>query len=141
MSNLTTEDILSMTGEIVVFKATLIATEETVRYENEYPDELFDAELRNLVIERAISQLTFQTCNFKCPPEIEDEMKLKEYYDEWFAAEEETRLRKMCYYTIRKELDFRRRPGDEYLSFTDRYIRQVQENQKKLAKAANRPLL
>lgn len=128
MSNLSTEDILSMTGEIVVFKATLIATEETIRYENEYPDELFDAELRNLVIERAISQLTFQTCNFKCPSDIEDEMQLKEYYDAWFAAEEEPRLRKMCYHTIRKELDARRRPGDEYLSFTDRYIRQVKEN-------------
>ena len=39
MSNLTTETILSMTGEIVVFKATLIATEEMIRFENENPTE------------------------------------------------------------------------------------------------------
>lgn len=141
MSNLTTEDILNMTGEIVVFKAKLIATEETVRYEEEFPDEIFDAELRNLVIERAISQLTFQTCNFKCPSEIEDELQLKEYYDEWFAAEEEHRLRRMCYHTIRKELDSRKRPGDELLSFTDRYLRDTREKQMKLAQKAKRPLL
>ena len=64
MSNLTTETILSMTGEIVVFKATLIATEEMIRFENENPKELLTDEVRNLITERAISQLTFQTCNF-----------------------------------------------------------------------------
>lgn len=134
MSNLTTETILSMIGEIVVFKATLIATEETIRYENENPNELLNDEIRNLITERAISQLTFQTCNFKCPSDITDEMQLKEYYDKWFAAEEEEHLRKMCYYTIRKELDARKQPDDENLSFTERYLRQVNENRLKLTR-------
>ena len=93
MSNLTTETILSMTGEIVVFKATQIATEEMNRFENENPKEFLTDEVRNLITERAISQLTFQTCNFKCPSDHMDEMQLKEYFDKWFAAEEEERLR------------------------------------------------
>ena len=134
MSNLTTETILSMTGEIVVFKATLIATEEMIRFENENPTELLTDEVRNLITERAISQLTFQTCNFKCPSDITEEMQLKEYFDKWFAEEEEERLRKMCYFTIRKELEARRSPGDENLSFTERYLRQVKENRLKLSR-------
>ena len=134
MSNLTTETILSMTGEIVVFKATLIATEEMIRFENENPTELLTDEVRNLITERAISQLTFQTCNFKCPSDLMDEMQLKEYFDKWFAEEEEERLRKMCYFTIRKELEARRRPDDENLSFTERYLRQVKENRLKLSR-------
>ena len=134
MSNLTTETILSMTGEIVVFKATLIATEEMLRFENENPKELLTDEVRNLITERAISQLTFQTCNFKCPSDLMDEMQLKEYFDKWFAEEEEERLRKMCYFTIRKELEARRRPDDENLSFTERYLRQVKENRLKLSR-------
>lgn len=134
MSNLTTETILSMTGEIVVFKATLIATEEMIRFENENPKELLTDEVRNLITERAISQLTFQTCNFKCPSDLMDEMQLKEYFDKWFAEEEEERLRKMCYFTIRKELEARRRPDDENLSFTERYLRQVKENRLKLSR-------
>ena len=134
MSNLTTETILSMTGEIVVFKATLIATEEMIRFENENPKELLTDEVRNLITEWAISQLTFQTCNFKCPSDLMDEMQLKEYFDKWFAEEEEERLRKMCYFTIRKELEARRRPDDENLSFTERYLRQVKENRLKLSR-------
>ena len=132
MSNLTTETILSMTGEIVVFKATLIAQEETIRYEKEHPNELVTDEIRELIIERAISQLTFQTCNFRYPSDINEEMQLKKHFDEWFAAEEEQRLRRMCYLTIQKELASRRKPGDENLSFTERYLLQAEENRRKL---------
>lgn len=130
MADLTKEEVVKTMTDIAVLMANQIADEEIRRFEKENPNELVEQDIKALVKQRCLSELMFRTCNYKKDKEITTVQDLETDFKKWIAMEEEQKLRNMCHGCIRTELNKRYKPGEENLTFTERYLRKVKEQQK-----------
>jgi len=131
MALLSNGEIVTNTVLMINEKASSVAKEELSKYEKEHTNALIEQDLRELVLQRAGSELMLRMCNFKPGTEI-DLDTLKERFENWFVTEEEARLRQMCVSAISEELKKRAKPGDENLTFTDKFLRSVKERGKSM---------
>ena len=131
MAELNKDEIIKTLTDVAVLKATQFADDEISKFEKSNPNELVDQEVKALVRQRCISELMFRMCNYKKNKEITTVSDLETDFTNWITMGEEVKIRNMCVGTIKGELKKRSRPGDENLTFTDRYLRKVKQQQKK----------
>lgn len=136
MAKITKDDRIRIISELVSQTASQIAFEEMKKFEKENPNELIDTEVKDLVKQRAVSELMFRTCYFRCPDEEIEELDFRDQFTAWFVSDEEAKLRNMCHSNTASELQKRRKPGEENLTFTERYLKKVREEGKKRSTTA-----
>lgn len=136
MGQFNKEDIVKVICELVSQKAKKVACDEILRYEDDHSDEFIDKEVRTIVIQSGISELMFRTCYFRYNPEDLDEDTLRNNFLEWFEDGEEEKLRKVCYSCVKRELDKRRGPGEENMTFTERYLKKLREERNSRSSAS-----
>ena len=100
-------------------KAKAIAEQEVSKYVMDNPGVEISSEIREIVRQRAHSQLTFHLAAFRSRP---DE-KIEEAFEAWFSSTQEEDLRKACNRAIKEELGKIAHEEDENLSFLDKYLR------------------
>lgn len=133
MSNITKDDVLKLTVDLVSSAATKIANEEIIQFEKDNPSELITDEIRLTVIQRAVSELMFRTSNFKLVDEPEDESSFTAQFNNWFNEGEEQKLRLVCRSNTKEQIEKHRAPNEGEMSFIDRYLRQVREDRDRLS--------
>lgn len=136
MAKISKDDRMKIISEMVSDIASRVAFEEMQKFEKENPNELIDVEVKDLVKQRAVSELMFRTCNFRCLEDDIEEMDFRDLFTSWFVEFEEAKLRNMCHSNTKTELSKRRKPGEENLTFTERYLKKVREEGKKRSTSA-----
>ena len=131
MSTLSNSEILGTVISLMTEKANQVAFEELKKYEKAHENAYIDQEIRDIVQQRAASDLLLKTCSFKPSPEI-DLDTLKGEFENWFLLEEEQNLRQSIVSTITLELKKRYKPGEENLTFTERFLKKVKEQGKQM---------
>lgn len=130
MGKITTENKMQLISELVTSTAAQVAFEEIREYEKEHENHIVDMDIKDLVKQRATSELMFRTCNFKCSIKEPDEEEFRGEFENWFLLDENDKLRNMCKMLVRDEVAKRIKPGEENLTFTDRYLRKIKEEGK-----------
>lgn len=130
MSEITKEALVPYLTELLSEKAKVIAFEEFQKFEKEHPNELVTAETRDFVLQRTTSELFLTLNSFNVGSLSLDTEEIKERFEEWFATSEEAHIRKVCASTAMEWVKKQSKPGDENLTFTEKFLRKVKENQK-----------
>lgn len=129
MGQLSNGEIVTNIVMMINEKASSVAREELSNYEKAHTNALIEQDLRELVVQRAGSELMLRMCNFKPGTDVDSDT-LRERFDSWFVTEEEARLRQMCESAITEELRKRTKPGEENLTFTEKFLKSVKERGK-----------
>lgn len=128
MGDFSNEGYLAYISELVNNKATNLACEEMSRYEKEHPNYLIIPEVRTIVIQRAIADIMLHLGTFHHDDSM-DRNAILSQFEEWFIGEEGA-CRTATYGNIDMEVKKRIVPGEENLSFTERFRKQVAESRK-----------
>lgn len=131
MGQLTKEQVVARSSELAVTTATALSREELNKYEKEHPSELLTPEIRALVEQRCISELILHLNSFVLAAEDSEEEQLSNHFKAWFSENEEARFRLMCVTATRDEIKKHAAPGDENLSYIEKFKRMVAENSKR----------
>ena len=109
--------MLEEIAAIISEKAIEIASQEVSKYVMDNPGTDISEDLRNLVKDRALAQITFNVSKLR----IRDKDNLTEEVNTWFTETEEEQLRKTCKECIKTELAKLHKDEDPNMSFLDRY--------------------
>ncbi len=128
MSELTGNEYLAQITQLATEKAAFVANSEITHYEKEHPNALVTSEVREIIMQRATSLIMLRLCNFKGSRDGGADM-LKELFENWYLIEEKE-LRESTFANIDHEVKKRIQPGDENLSFSERFRKEVAKNAK-----------
>lgn len=114
--------MLEEIAKIVSEEAQKTAENEIGLFKQNNPDAYVDEEIKHLIIERAISQLSFHINSFKTQENSDN--SIEEQFEAWYRAEPEEMLRKTCREGLRREIEKRRKDEDPNMSFLERYLKE-----------------
>lgn len=104
---------------VVEKKADVIAEQEIVKYNKEYPEINLTDEARHAVKQRAISQLTLQLSKFR----FKTDENIEEQFNNWFENTEQDDLHKACKHCLDEEAKKIRNANEKNLSSLDVYLK------------------
>ena len=123
-------DLVQLLCSFATEKAVGVSREEFEKFVEQNPNELVDPQIEQKVLQRATSELIIEMNKFPVQKDIDNSDTLQDQFETWFIENEEASLRLLCQSTIREILDKEKVPGDENLTFTDKFLRKVRENSK-----------
>lgn len=112
--------MLEEIAQIASEKAEEIAIQEVHKFTMDNIGVDVDEETKKLVVERAISQMTFHLNGMHNLAEDD----LADQFEKWFSGAEEDALRKSCYRCVKEEVEKRKSDEDPNMSFLDRYLKE-----------------
>ena len=113
--------MLEEIAKIASEKAIEIAIQETHKFKEDHMEiEISDA-MREIVKERAVSQMTFHLNSFKATDGSEAD--LTDQFEAWFSGNQEDELRKSCKRCLEEEAAKLGDGNDENASFLEKYMK------------------
>ena len=110
-------------AKLISDKATQVAEEEVGRYRQEHPEIHVGDDIKNTVVQRSISQLTFQMNHFRAPETLTEE-QVQELFEDWYKKNEQDNLKNLCYRCVNDEVEkLRDDDDDSNLTFLEKYLK------------------
>ena len=110
-------------AKLISDKATQVAEEEVGRYRQEYPEIQVGDDIKTTVVQRSISQLTFQMNHFRAPETLTEE-QVQELFEDWYKKNEQENLKNLCYRCVNDEVEkLRDDDDDSNLTFLEKYLK------------------
>ena len=100
-------------------KAKEIATDEIFKFKEEHPGCIMNEEIKSIVIQRAISQLSFSINNLH----INKDGDIGEQFKAWFDADKDAEVRKICIKCIAEEVQKASESDEGRLTYLEKYMK------------------
>ena len=128
MGNLSNEETLRSTIELISFHVDDIVMQEVKAYSYAHPDNIVSLATIGVITQRAVSELMLRASNFRAP-EANDKDELKAAFDKWFEENEVETLRRICRNSLTEEFKPKDDESDDKLTFTEKYLKKIREEQ------------
>ena len=130
MSTVSKEEILAYIPQMLTEKGTAIAVDEMLLYEKENPGTSIPSDLRQLITQRSIADLSFHASDFHTR-KMESMDEVKSEFESWIQKGAEESLRRMLSTNIKTEMRKLQSEDDEAsLSFIESFKKKVHEQAK-----------
>ncbi len=130
MGNLSNEETLKYTIELLSFNVDDVVMQEISAYRDSHPDDVITADLVGVITQQAISELMLKAGNFNAP-EATDKDSLEAAFKVWFKEGEEETLRRICRNSLKEHFELENADNNENLTFTERYLKKIRDQRKK----------
>lgn len=121
------EMYVSKACELIAQKVDIVVQDKVEQFSKDNPNELVTTDIREEVHKRLLAELMFRVCSFKVSEDEIDEMEYESRFNDWFDEKEAREMDRMALSYIQTEVNKCHKPEEGNLSFTERYLKRVEE--------------